>query len=44
MSPDNEIPDVQPDALRERHVSSLESCIAVRGFNHVGALLFQDGS
>ena len=44
MSPDGEIPDGQRDALRERHVSSLESFIAVRGFNHVVALLFQDYS
>jgi len=41
MSPDDKIPDVQRDALRERHVSSLEPFIAVRGFHHVVTLLFQ---
>jgi hypothetical protein len=44
MSPDDEIPDVQRDTLQERHVSSLKSCIAMRGFNHVVALQFQDFS
>ena len=44
MSPDDEIPDVQHDALRERHVSSLEPFRAIRGFNHVVALQFQDFS
>ena len=31
MSPHDEIPDVQRVALQERHVSSLEPFIAVRG-------------
>src|SRR4029450_8776881 len=35
LSAHDEIPDVQRDTLQERHVSSLKSFVAMRGFNHV---------